>query len=196
MALRTDGKLVLASSSASRKMLLERAGLRFEVAVSGVDESVPENFTPDQVVECLARRKGEAVLPLCPRSAIIASDSVVSIDGIILGKPKDDEDARNMLKRLSGRTHEVFTGVCLLAGGREDVFHQATKVTFYSLSDDEIAEYVSLGESEGRAGSYTIEGRGVMLAKTIEGDYCNIVGLPVGETLRRLRNMIGPLPWA
>lgn len=196
MALKTDGKLILASSSASRKMLLERAGLRFEVVVSGVDETVPEDFTPGQVVECLARRKGEAVLPLRPHSAIIASDSVVSVDGMILGKPNDDEDARSMLKLLSGRTHQVFTGVCLLAGGQADVFHQATKVTFYPLSEEEIAEYVALGESEGRAGSYTIEGRGVMLAKSIEGDYCNIVGLPVGETLRRLRSMIGPLPWA
>lgn len=196
MALTTDGTLILASSSPSRKLLLERAGLKFEVLVSGVDETVPESFGPGETVECLARRKGEAVRLLRPESAIIASDSVVSIDGMILGKPKDDGDARSMLRRLSGRTHEVYTGVCILAGGRTEVFHQATQVTFYDLSDEEIAEYVAMGESRGRAGSYGIEGRGVILIRSISGDYSNIVGLPVAETLRRLRDMTGELPWA
>lgn len=196
MALLTDGTLVLASSSPSRKLLLERAGLKFDVVVSGVDESVPSSYTPGEVVECLARRKGEAVLPLRPNSAIIASDSVVSIEGSILGKPKDDEDAKKMLRRLSGKTHQVYTGVSLFVGGDTQVFHQATQVTFYELSDQEIAEYVDMGESRGRAGSYGIEGRGVILIRSISGDYSNIVGLPVAETLRRLRDMMGSLPWA
>lgn len=196
MALKTDGTLVLASSSPSRRLLLERAGLRFEVVVSGVDETVPQEYGPAQVVECLARRKGEAVLPLRPHSAVIASDSVVSIDGMILGKPADDGEAKAMLRRLSGRTHQVFTGVCLLAGGKTEVFHEATQVTFYPLTDQEIEEYVGMGESWGRAGSYGIEGRGVILIRSISGDYSNIVGLPVAETLRRLRAMTGSLPWA
>lgn len=195
MALKSDYKLILASSSPSRKLLLERAGLRFEVKVSGVDEDVPKEYTPAEVVKCLALRKGKAVEPLCPGCAIIASDSVVSIDGMILGKPEDDEAARKMLRRLSGRTHEVYTGVCILADGREDVFYEATKVTFYELTDEEIAEYVAMGESQGRAGSYGIEGRGVILIRSISGDYSNIVGLPVAETLRRLRGMTGSLPW-
>lgn len=195
MALTTDSGLVLASSSPSRKLLLERAGLAFEVVVSGVDETVPAGFTPGQIVECLAERKGEAVFRLRPNSAIIASDSVVSIDGLVLGKPKDDTDAKRMLRRLSGRTHQVYTGVCLLAAGKKDVFHQATQVTFYDLSDEEIAEYVDMGESQGRAGSYGIEGRGVVLVRSISGDYSNIVGLPVAETLRRLKALWGPLPW-
>ena len=117
MALKIDRELVLASSSPSRKMLLEQAGLTFEVVVSGVDETVPPDYTPAQTVETLARRKGEAVLPLRPEKPIIAADSVVSIDGLILGKPKDDEAAKDTLRRLSGRTHEIFTGVCLLANG-------------------------------------------------------------------------------
>lgn len=189
MDLRTDRKLVLASSSPSRKLLLERAGLKFEVVVSGVDETVPPEFTPAQTVECLAERKGKAVLPLCPDCAIIAADSVVSIDGLILGKPKDDEAAKATLRRLSGRTHEVFTGVCLLADGKREVFHQSTQVTFYRLTEEEIAEYVDMGESRGRAGSYGIEGAGVVLVQSICGDYSNIVGLPVAEALRRLRAM-------
>ena len=190
MALKIDRELVLASSSPSRKMLLEQAGLTFEVVVSGVDETVPPDYTPAQTVETLARRKGEAVLPLRPEKPIIAADSVVSIDGLILGKPKDDEAAKDTLRRLSGRTHEIFTGVCLLANGKRDVFHMSTQVKFYPLMEEEIAEYVAMGESRGRAGAYGIEGIGVVLVESICGDYSNIVGLPVAETIRRLHRLL------
>ena len=118
MALKIDRELVLASSSPSRRMLLEQAGVSFEVVVSGVDETVPASLSPAQTVELLAERKGKAVLPLRPDKPIIAADSVVSIDGLILGKPKDDQEAKATLRRLSGRTHQIFTGVCLLAGKR------------------------------------------------------------------------------
>lgn len=190
MALKIDRELVLASSSPSRKMLLEQAGLTFEVVVSGVDETVPPDYTPAQTVETLARRKGEAVLPLRPEKPIIAADSVVSIDGLILGKPKDDEASKDTLRRLSGRTHEIFTGVCLLANGKRDVFHRSTQVKFYPLAEEEIAEYVAMGESRGRAGAYGIEGIGVVLVESICGDYSNIVGLPVAETIRRLHRLL------
>ena len=190
MALKIDRELVLASSSPSRKMLLEQAGLTFEVVVSGVDETVPPDYTPAQTVETLARRKGESVLPLRPEKPIIAADSVVSIDGLILGKPKDDEAAKDTLRRLSGRTHEIFTGVCLLANGKRDVFHMSTQVKFYPLTEEEIAEYVAMGESRGRAGAYGIEGIGVVLVESICGDYSNIVGLPVAETIRRLHRLL------
>ena len=115
----------------------------------------------------------------------------MSIDGLVLGKPESDEAACQMLRRLSGRTHEIFTGVCLLAKGGQQVFHQVTQVKFYDLTDEEIAAYVAMGESRGRAGSYGIEGAGVILVESIQGDYSNIVGLPVAETLRRLRAMLG-----
>lgn len=190
MALKIDRPVVLASASPSRKMLLEKAGVEFEVIVSGVDEAVPAEYTPAQTVEALARRKGEAVAALHPDRPIIAADSVVSVDGMILGKPKDDEDAKATLRRLSGRTHELITGVCLLAEGKSEVFHQVTQVTFYPLSQEEIEEYVAMGESRGRAGSYGIEGIGVVLVQSIQGDYSNIVGLPVAETLRRLQKLI------
>ena len=191
MALKIERKLILASASPSRKMLLEQAGLDFEVVVSGVDETVPPDYTPAQTVEALARRKGQAVQALRPEAPIIAADSVVSIDGLILGKPKDDEAAKATLRRLSGRTHELITGVCLLINGRMDLFHQVTQVTFYPLTEEEIAEYVDLGESRGRAGAYGIEGIGVVLVQSIQGDYPNIVGLPVAETIRRLHKLLG-----
>lgn len=191
MALKIERKLILASASPSRKMLLEQAGLDFEVVVSGVDETVPSDYTPAQTVEALARRKGQAVQALRPEAPIIAADSVVSIDGLILGKPKDDEAAKATLRRLSGRTHELITGVCLLINGRMDLFHQVTQVTFYPLIEEEIAEYVALGESRGRAGAYGIEGIGVVLVQSIQGDYPNIVGLPVAETIRRLHKLLG-----
>jgi len=187
--LKADRKLILASASPSRKMLLERAGVAFEVVVSGVDENIPAEYTPAQTVECLAERKGEAVFALRPDCTIISADSVVSIDGMILGKPGDDADAKATLRRLSGRTHEIFTGVCLLAKGKKEIFHNITQVTFYPLTDEEIEEYVGMGESRGRAGSYGIEGKGVTLVQSICGDYSNIVGLPVAETLRRLRKL-------
>ncbi len=191
MVLKIERKLILASASPSRKMLLEQAGLDFEVVVSGVDETVPPDYTPAQTVEALARRKGQAVQALRPEAPIIAADSVVSIDGLILGKPKDDEAAKATLRRLSGRTHELITGVCLLINGRMDLFHQVTQVTFYPLTEEEIAEYVALGESRGRAGAYGIEGIGVVLVQSIQGDYPNIVGLPVAETIRRLHKLLG-----
>lgn len=183
-------KVVLASRSPSRKMLLERAGVDFEVVVSGVDETVPEGFSPAETVEALCARKARAVEPLCGGRPVIAADSVVAIDGLILGKPEDDEGARRMLRRLSGRTHEIYTGVCLLAKGQEEVFHQVTGVKFYELAEEEIAAYVAMGESRERAGSYGIEGVGVVLVESVAGDYSNIVGLPVAETLRRLRRLL------
>lgn len=191
MVLKIERKLILASASPSRKMLLEQAGLDFEVVVSGVDETVPSDYTPAQTVEALAQRKGRAVQALRPEASIIAADSVVSIDGLILGKPKDDEAAKATLRRLSGRTHELITGVCLLINGQMDLFHQVTRVTFYPLTEEEIAEYVALGESRGRAGAYGIEGIGVVLVQSIQGDYPNIVGLPVAETIRRLHKLLG-----
>ncbi len=177
MVLKIEERVILASQSPSRKMLLEQAGVQLEVVVSGVDEDVPGYFTPEQTVEALAQRKARAVAALRPGGAVI-------------GKPADEEAAKATLRRLSGRTHRLCTGVCLMVGEKEQVFHQVTEVAFYPLSEEEIAEYVAMGESTGRAGGYGIEGIGVMLVKEIKGDYPNIVGLPVAETLRRLREML------
>lgn len=181
--------IILASQSPSRKLLFDRAGIEVEVLVSGVDETVPADHSPKKVVEELSRRKAEAVSTLCENKAIIAADSVVLIDDKILGKPSDLAHAREMLAGLSGRTHQIYTGVSIVAGGKRETFSQVTDVTFYELSDEELDEYISSGESLGKAGSYGIEGKGVMLIKEICGDYSNIVGLPLAETMRRLKIM-------
>ena len=161
MALRIEETIILASQSPSRRMLLEQAGVDMEVLVSGADETVPQDFTPAQTVECLAERKARAIEPQSGGRPIIGADSVVSIDGVIIGKPENDEAARATLRRLSGRTHKLYTGVCLLARGQCQVFHQVTEVTFYSLTEGEIAEYVAMGESTGRAGARASRGWGL-----------------------------------
>lgn len=185
-----DVEIVLASASPSRKLLFDRAGIPCEVLVSGVDETVPDGLSPAEVVEILAGRKARAVAPLCEGKAVIAADSVVSIDHEIIGKPKDQNDAERMIQRLSGRVHTIFTGVCIIYGSSQVVFSQKTDVEFYDLSQEEIAAYMKTGESLGKAGSYGIEGRGVLLIKAISGDYSNIVGLPLSETMRRLNSLL------
>lgn len=178
-------KIVLASSSPSRKMLFETAGIPCEVVVSGVDETVPETFTPAQTVETLAKRKAEAVLPFCRGKLVIAADSVIVNEGRILGKPQTPKAAEETLLSLSGKTHQVYTGVCICHNNKHEVFHQSTSVEFYPLTHALVQWYVSQGESMGRAGSYGIEGKGMLLIRGITGDYSNIVGIPLAETMRR-----------
>ena len=137
----------LASQSPRRKELLTLAGLSFEVLVSGCDETVPDGFTAEQTVQHLANLKAEAVLKLCkPEDAVLAADTIVVIDGNILGKPKDKDDAFAMLRSLSGRTHTVMTGVCIASGRQRKEFVSKTDVTFYDLTDEEIDEVLSILE--------------------------------------------------
>ena len=118
----------------------------------------------------------------------LTADTIVAIDGKILGKPADEKDAFAMLKTLSGRVHEVFTGVCVIfANGQKERFFEETKVEFYELSDEEIAEYLACGEYKDKAGAYGIQGKGGLLCKKIDGDYFNIVGFPAAEISRRLK---------
>ena len=182
--------IVLASASPSRKLLFDKAEIDCKVIVSGVDETVPPKSTPAETVEILAERKGQAVFGQCSEKMIISADSVIVIDGEICGKPENEEAAEKMLAKLSGRVHEVFTGVCILYKGKKIVFSQSTEVEFYNLSSAEISNYVASGESLGRAGSYGIEGKGMVLIKGIRGDYSNIVGIPIAETFRRASELV------
>ena len=181
--------LILASGSPRRRQLLEQLGLTFTVRSSDVDESVSPGLTPAQVVESLSARKGEAVAQLSqPGDLILSADTVVALEGAILGKPRSTEAAAAMLSALSGRTHQVYTGVTLLQDGRRLTGHEVTAVTFRPLSPEEIAAYVSTGEPMDKAGAYGIQGLGALLAERLEGDYFNVMGLPLcrlGQMLSR-----------
>lgn len=185
-----DTEIILASSSPSRKMLFENIGIPFRVAVSGADENVPETMQPYEKVEVISRRKLEAVRGYYPNSVVIAADSLISFGGSTLGKPESEKAAAEMLKKLSGNVHQVVTGVSIAYKQNTLTFSQATDVEFYKLSCREIEEYVNSGESMGRAGSYGIEGIGALLIKSIKGDYSNVVGIPLGETFRRVRDIL------
>ena len=179
--------LILASGSPRRRQLLEQIGLTFVVRSSDVDESVSPGLTPAQVVESLSARKGEAVAAeAAPGDLVLSADTVVALDGGILGKPRDRAEAEAMLTALSGRTHQVYTGVTLLQDGRRLTEHEVTAVTFRPLSPGEIAAYVSTGEPMDKAGAYGIQGLGALLVERLEGDYFNVMGLPLcrlGEML-------------
>ena len=187
-------KYVLASASPRRKELLTLAGIEYEVVVSQCEEILPDGITPDKAVEELARQKAEDVFSRNPDCMIIAADTVVALGNTILGKPKDEADAFHMLSSLSGRRHTVFTGVCIRTKDKTDIFHVATDVEFYPLSDKEIKDYIATGEPMDKAGAYGIQGKGFVLVKGIHGDYFNVVGLPLAETVRHINsNLSGSL---
>lgn len=183
-------EIILASASPRRRELLALAGVDFTVRVADVEEIIPENASPDEVVMSLARQKAQAVANERPDSIIIGSDTVVALDGAILGKPKDEEDAFRMLKTLSGRSHTVYTGVAIIHGEKINSFCEATEVVFNSLTDEEIRNYVATKEPMDKAGAYGIQGKGCVLVEKIVGDYFNVVGLPVSRVYRELKSFI------
>lgn len=192
-------RIVLASASPRRRELLEQIGLKFEVAVSNVQEHVTAS-APENVVEELSEQKAEAVFRLLEgiqeEILVVGADTVVSVDGSILGKPADREDAVGMLAMLTGRSHEVHTGVTLIyrnASGQiqKKTFHEKTDVIFYSMSEEEIDGYVSTGDCMDKAGAYGIQGFCARYIKEIRGDYNNVVGLPVGRLYQEAKNLCG-----
>lgn len=179
--------LVLASSSPRRQELIATLGLPVHIKPSHADETTPADWTPDRVVRQLSLRKAQAVAdalepPEGERRIVIGSDTIVALDGEIMGKPRDAEDAKRMLGRLSGREHEVYTGVtCLEAGpeGRTSTAHRVTKVRMRALTEAQIARYVASGEPLDKAGAYGIQGKGALLVEAIEGCFFTVVGLPL-----------------
>lgn len=180
-------KIILASASPRRKELLTLAGVNFTVEVADADETLEDGVTPDEAVKQLAEIKARAVFEQHADSIVIGADTVVAVDGKILGKPKNYEEANEMLNLLSGRKHFVFTGVCLMSQEKTTVFCQKTAVEFYPLSQNEIDEYIASNDCYDKAGGYGIQTNGCVLVKGIEGDYFNVVGLPVAETVRALK---------
>lgn len=182
-------RIILASGSPRRKELLKTAGIEFDVIPSGADENIEEKMSPAKTVETLARVKAEDVFIQHRDCAVIGSDTVVACGEEILGKPKDKAEAYRMLTSLSGKTHSVFTGVCIRTKDVTAVFSEETKVTFYPLTENEIRAYIQTGEPMDKAGAYGIQGMGCTLVEKIEGDYFNVVGLPVAKTVRKLREL-------
>ena len=176
-------KIILASKSPRRRELLGEIIKEFEILTADTDESLPEGTHPREGVGLLACRKGAAVLPIVGEDAVVvSSDTLVELDGIPLGKPTDQEDARRMLRRLSGRTHNVHTGVAVHYRGRCFSGVDSTAVTFRELSDEEIAEYVAGGEPMDKAGAYGIQGQGGRLVAGYCGRFDTVVGLSVSLT--------------
>ena len=182
-------KIILASNSPRRRELLTLAGIEYTVIPSECEELLPEKITPAEAVEELSRQKAEDVFSRHTDSMIIAADTVVALDGKILGKPRDEADAFSMLTSLSGKVHTVYTGVCIKTQDSTQIFHCATDVEFYPLTDEEIRAYIATTEPMDKAGAYGIQGKGSLLVKGIKGDYFNVVGLPLAETVRKISRM-------
>ncbi len=180
--------LVLASRSPRRRELLTCAGIPFLVRPADVDESWLEGEAPTAHVERLARQKARAV-SATPDEIVLGADTVVVLDGAILGKPADEADAVRMLRRLSGREHQVLTGVCLKRGPVELVASETTTVRFSTLREEEIEAYVASGEPMDKAGAYAIQGLASKFVERIEGCYFNVVGLPVARVYRMLKSL-------
>jgi len=182
-------RLILASASPRRAELLRAAGIPFEVSPIGVDELFHPGETPEAAVARLARSKATAVSALYGDAIVLGADTTVVVSGEALGKPADAGDAARMLRLLSGRTHEVLTGVCLCANGRTLMHVERTFVRVARLSEDDIAWYVATGEPGDKAGAYAIQGLGSRFIEGVDGSYSNVVGLPISSVYERLRDL-------
>lgn len=184
--------LVLASASPRRRELLQRIGVEISIRPADVDESYLAGETPRRYVERIAAAKLEAIA--APQQWVLAADTTVTIDGLVLGKAIDDDEARDMLRRLSGREHEVLTAFALRgpSGAAADVV--STAVVMSELSPSTIDQYVACGEWKGKAGAYAIQGIGSSLVVAIRGSVTNVIGLPLAEVVACLRRLGGPMP--
>lgn len=188
-------RIILASQSPRRRELLENIGLEFEVKVDNSPEIVDETMEIEEIVKCLSAKKAENVSKTLDNEdcVVIAADTVVAFEDRILGKPKDEEDAKNMLKILSGNVHFVYTGISVLDNktGKCISDFEKTKVRFREITDSEINSYIKSGEPMDKAGSYGIQGLGSVFVEKICGDYFNIVGLPISKLCGILKNEFG-----
>ena len=179
--------IILASKSPRRQELLKYVTNDFTVKTADVDETLPDGISPKDAVLYLSRIKAAPFEN--ENDVVIGADTVVAIDGEILGKPCDKSDAASMLRLLSGKTHSVFTGVTVIKNGEYRSFAEETKVTFFELTEKEITDYVETLEPLDKAGAYGIQGYGSLLVEKIDGDYFNVVGLPVSKLNRLLSSI-------
>ena len=179
--------MILASQSPRRRELLGQMGFSFTVRPARGEELPHPELTPAQLVEVLSRQKAEEVaVQAGPDDVVIAADTVVAVDGAVLGKPRDPADAARMLSLLSGRAHTVYTGVTVRRGTFSLTAHEATQVRFRPLTQSEISAYIATGEPMDKAGAYGVQGKGALLVERLEGDFFNVMGLPVLRLSRML----------
>jgi septum formation protein len=179
--------VVLASGSPRRRQLLELIGIEHEVSPSNIDETMRPRETPRRHAQRLAREKASAVAKRNPDAVTIAADTIVVIDGKVLGKPADFEDARRMLSMLSGREHTVITAVAVARGGKLRSSIEEVRVRFRKLRGDEIDAYIATGEPMDKAGAYGIQGYGATIVERVDGDYFAVMGLPLARLVTLLR---------
>lgn len=179
---------ILASSSARRQQLLKKIGISFSIDPADIDETINPQKPVEEEIQRLAYRKAEAVLRRHPGAIVLGSDTVVYCQKEVLGKPRDENDARRMLRMLSNHRHEVITGLCLLSDQRRYNTVSTAYVTFGPMSEEEIEDYISSQEPFGKAGAYAIQGKAACYITGLEGDYYSIVGLPVHLVYEELKN--------
>ncbi len=182
--------IILASASPRRKELMQTVFPEVIIQPARIEEVPSDAVMLEQEPEYLSLQKARAVAAEHPEALVVGSDTGVFIDGKMLGKPRSREEAREMIRELSGRTHMVITGCALCLCGHETSFSEETAVTFYPLSDTEIETYLDLEEYSDKAGAYAIQGRGALIVQGIRGDYYNVVGLPVGRLVREIQRFI------
>jgi septum formation protein len=186
-------KIILASKSPRRQELLRQMDLDFRIVLKEVDESYPEHLSPEEVAVYIAEKKAKAYDDTLTDEAVLTADTIVCIDGLILGKPENAAHAVEMLKRLSGRVHKVVTGVCIFYKGEYNLFHDVSEVFFRTLTDEEINNYVEQYKPYDKAGAYGIqEWVGITAIKRIEGSYTNVVGLPTEKVYQQLLKLNSP----
>jgi len=178
--------IVLASTSPQRRAILAQLGLPFEVLAPSYVEEDSAGASPVELVRAHAVGKAQSVAESVGDRPALGVDTAVVLDGRTFGKPRGEEEAAEMLEALGGKTHEVLSGLCLVTPGWQEIEHEVTRVAFRPLTARDIAGYVAIGEWDGRAGAYAIQGRGAALVERIEGDYLNVVGLPAALLVRLL----------
>ncbi len=184
-------KIILASASPRRRELMKLITDDFETVSTDVDETLPKDTAPEFASSYLAELKAKAAAKLYPNDIVIGCDTVVILENKILGKPKDEEQCREYLRMLSGKRHTVMTSCCIIQGENIDnMCSRSTTVIFRKLSEEDINRYISTGEPFDKAGGYGIQGKGALLINSIQGDYFNVVGLPVSELNIHLKKFI------
>lgn len=180
-------KIILASGSPRRKELLELASVPFEIVVSEVEETIGAYSSPSDIVMSACLAKASAVAENNSDHIVLGADTIVTYESRILGKPSNEDEAKEMLQLLSGKTHEVYTGVAIIKKRKNGYFYERTEVTFWELTEEEIDTYVASKEPFDKAGSYGIQGKGSIFVQNIQGDYYSVVGLPIARLVRELK---------